>query len=263
MPKYTEPELGLPSYSCPHCGALAAQHWFRLSPKQYGREEKLDVLNAEHFAKVDPTKIKEAGARKHFVEFQRRLEKNEVTFERHVYEQGSHWTLHNVAASLCHSCDAWAIWVCGKIVYPQFASEIEIHPDLPADLKSEVEEARTIVDLSPRGAAALLRLAMQKLMLTLGEPGKDLNADIAALVRKGLDADIQKALDIVRVIGNNAVHPGQIDLTDNKPIALRLFELLNLIVERMISTPKKLKHIFEGLPKSALEQIERRDRPKN
>jgi hypothetical protein len=66
-------------------------------------------------------------------------------------------------------------------------------------------------------------------------------------------------MDVLRVIGNNAVHPGQIDLKDDSATALKLFEVLNLIVERLISTPKKVQALFEGLPSNALAQIEDRD----
>ena len=96
----------------------------------------------------------------------------------------------------------------------------------------------------------------------LGEKGKNLNENIASLVKKGLEGDIQQALDIVRVIGNHAVHPGQIDLNDNKAIATALFGLVNLIVERQIATPNRIKALFDGLPQSAHEQIEQRDAKK-
>ena len=63
-------------------------------------------------------------------------------------------------------------------------------------------------------------------MPLLGEKGKKIDDDIASLVRKGLEPDIQQALDVVRVTGNNAVHPGQIILEDDKATAVALFELV-------------------------------------
>jgi hypothetical protein len=131
---------------------------------------------------------------------------------------------------------------------------------MPAAVKGDFEEAASILDKSPRGAAALLRLCVQKLMVHLGERAKDLNEDIASQVRKGLEAEVQQALDIVRVVGNNAVHPGQIDV-DDKATAMTLFELVNMIVERRIAAPEKLKTLFSQLPLTALNQIEKRDAP--
>lgn len=77
--------------------------------------------------------------------------------------------------------------------------------DLSDEIKGDYAEARSILIRSPRGAADLLRLALQKLCKSLGESGKDINADIANLVKKGLRQSIQKALDTVRVIGNESV----------------------------------------------------------
>lgn len=132
--------------------------------------------------------------------------------------------------------------------------------DLNADIKEDYMEARSIVSRSPRGAAALLRLGVQKLCKQLGEPGKDVNTDIASLVKKGLRPSIQKALDIVRVTGNESVHPGLMDMKDNNEIANKLFELINLIAEVMITEPKRIDEMYSSvLPEEKRKRIAQRD----
>lgn len=133
------------------------------------------------------------------------------------------------------------------------------HPDMPEDASKIFREARSIANLSPKGAAALLRLALQQLCIDLGQKGKDLNKDIGELVKKGLPVEIQQALDVVRVVGNNAVHPGEISLDDSPEVAGSLFELINYIVDRMISQPKKLSELYASLPTGAVEAIKKRD----
>jgi len=130
---------------------------------------------------------------------------------------------------------------------------------MPADIAADYEEARQIVGASPRGAAALLRLCVQKLMPYLGEKGKNINNDIASLVQKGLPVQIQQALDALRVIGNDSVHPGQIDLKDDRETAMSLFGLINFIVEKQIAEPKQITAIYNNLPKSSRDAIKKRD----
>ena len=167
--------------------------------------------------------------------------------------------LYNTFVSRCFNCNAISIWIYDRLAYPQRGEAAPINPDLPSEIRQDYDEASSILDLSPRGAAALIRLAIQKLCKELGKSGKDLNADIGALVADGLDVRIQKALDVVRVIGNNAVHPGQIDLRDDRATAETLFGLLNLIAEKMISEPRHINQIYADLPKEALGAIEKRD----
>jgi hypothetical protein len=42
-------------------------------------------------------------------------------------------------------------------------------------------------------------------------------------------------------------------------MALRLFQLVNLIADRAISQPKEVDMLYETLPEPARRQIERRD----
>jgi hypothetical protein len=98
-----------------------------------------------------------------------------------------------------------------------------------------------------------------ELVEDLGEKGKDLNTDIGNLVKKGLGVQIQQALDSVRVVGNNAVHPGEFDVTDDRETANTLFECMNLIVEQMISQPRRMRELYAKLPQGARDQIEVRD----
>ena len=105
----------------------------------------------------------------------------------------------------------------------------------------------------------MLRLGIQKLCKHLGGKGKNINEDVALLVKKGLPKQVQQALDSIRVIGNDAVHPGQLDLRDDSGTAERLFELVNIIAGIMISQPKTVSEIYNKLPQSKIEAIERRD----
>lgn len=146
------------------------------------------------------------------------------------------------------------------MIYPDASGILPPNPDLNQDIQDDYMEARAIVNKSPRGASALLRLCIQKLCQQLGEPGKNINDDISALVKKELPATMQKALDIVRVIGNNAVHPGQIDLKDDKETANKLFELVNLIAQVMITQPKEIDRLYGTLPETARNAIEDRDK---
>lgn len=132
---------------------------------------------------------------------------------------------------------------------------------MPEDVLALYNEAASITVKSPRGAAALLRLAIQKLCIHLKEPGKDINTDIGSLVKKGLPELVQQSLDIVRVTGNDAVHPGQID-TDDAGVVQHLFDLVNIIVENRIAEPKKISGLYQSLPANKLKGIADRDKPK-
>ena len=155
---------------------------------------------------------------------------------------------------VCQNCNKSIIWLNEHYSYPE-AITMEPNPDMPDSVMSLFVEASSIYNKSPRAACALLRLAIERLCNELGESG-DINTMIGNLVKNGLSEVVQKALDAVRVIGNKAVHPGQIAFdVDDKATAEMLMKLLNIITERMITEPKEIDNIFEALPETVKQSI--------
>jgi hypothetical protein len=149
-----------------------------------------------------------------------------------------------------------------RLVFPTAAQGPLPNADLPDEIKKDYQEARGIAPQSPRGASALLRLCIQKLCIHLGETGENLNADIGALVARGLPKKIQQALDTVRVVGNGSVHPGALDLRDDLPTALKLMELVNIIADVMITQPQQVEALYDKmLTPGQKDGIAKRDQP--
>lgn len=161
--------------------------------------------------------------------------------------------------SYCEHCRFPTIWHGESVIFPLNMSVEPPNDDLPDDIKRDYEEASCIFNLSPRGAAALLRLGIQKLCAHLGQSGKNINTDIKELVAAGLPPRVQEALDSVRVIGNDAVHPGKIDLNDDRDTASQLFRLVNFIAQKMITEPREIDDIYSNLPAEKLQGIKDRD----
>ncbi|MCP5038991.1 MAG: DUF4145 domain-containing protein [Rhodobacteraceae bacterium] len=127
---------------------------------------------------------------------------------------------------------------------------------MPEKPKLLFGEAGVVFQHSPRAAAALLRLALQHLLVELDQPGKNINSDINALIDKGLDPDIAKSMHAVRIIGNESVHPGVIDVDDEPSVAEIMFDLMNQIVGQMITRPNQNADLWEKLPESKREEVE-------
>jgi hypothetical protein len=186
---------------------------------------------------------------------------NQIWFSLY-YWNGSYIAVNpNGGTKICYCthCKEFSIWHEWKMIYPEFYGIEPPNPDLNEDIKKDYLEAASILQKSPRGAAALLRLALQKLMIQLGEKGENLNDDIANLVKKGLPVKVQQALDALRVIGNEAVHPGTLDLKDDQETAGQLFKLVNFIAEKMITEPKEIEEIYNKIPDSKKQQIKKRN----
>ena len=254
------PSVKETAFNCPHCDALAQQHWHNglAKPLGDGRSPTLitdqDVQRAakrqSRSSKIDSgaifslSTLKKSATGRPFLDIAPRQEGKEI---------------RNVFLSTCQNCTGMSLWIHDRLVWPNRRTAPIANNDLPPEIKVLYDEARAIADISPRGAAALLRLCVQLLCKHLGEASENINTDIAHLVAKGLDARVQMALDVVRVVGNNAVHPGHINLDDNREVANSLFGLINLIANIMITQPQHVATLYAGLPEDALSAIKQRD----
>ena len=168
--------------------------------------------------------------------------------------------LNELFIARCVNCGKKIIWINDDYIYPDIVAE-DPNVDMPESVKQLYNEAGTIYNKSPRAACALLRLAIDRLCNELGETDRDINKNIGVLVKKGLPQAVQQTLDVVRVVGNKAVHPGVISFdVDDKGTATMLMRLLNIITERMITEPKEIESLYEGLPETVKESITKRDK---
>ena len=168
-------------------------------------------------------------------------------------------SIEKFGVAKCNRCKKFSLWAETKMVYPFESTAPLGHEDLPEDVETLFEQARQVLNYSPPASCALLRLVIEKILDRI-EPGKDsMNKKIGKLVTKGLGLKVQEALDSVRVVGDNAVHPLHMDLEDDKDTAVVLFDLVNIIVNNTLSADKKIDSIYSKLPNSTKEQIKKRD----
>lgn len=167
--------------------------------------------------------------------------------------------IDSAEVSQCFRCHGLAYWIDHKLVNPPASIAPLPSDDMPEDVAKIYSEARNTLNSSPRAAVALLRLAAETLMPHLHAEGRDLNAKIGFLVEKGLDVRIQEALDSLRVIGNHAVHPGLIVIEDDSAMAIKLFDLLNIIIDSTLTKDRKISEIHAIIPDREKKAIAYRD----
>ena len=228
MQKFKAPNLYEKAFTCPHCSAYANMEWYNI-------------------------------------------------YKGHTFDVD-----YSIYIAICQYCRKYSVWhnfgaiqdskpiMVREMLYPKQTAIPPIE-DMPESIKQIYLEASSVLGDSPRASCALLRLALQELMVYLKDnyeqyrtlKGKNINDDIGELVKLGLSPEIQQALDIVRITGNNAVHSNkELNINDTPEIAYKLFELLNFIVKEMITRPKEINSLFSQMPKDAKEAIGKRDSKK-
>lgn len=220
---YVVPEYNKNNFTCPYCGVLAGQKW-----------DYTSIIRSNPY--------------------------EDYFFDGKPRIQNSEDIIKTLAVSTCISCHNEHIWFEGRMILPKVSNMPMPNAEMPEQIKQIYNEAREVFPISPKSSAALLRLALQHLCKELGEKGKNINEDIRALVKKGLPVEIQQALDIVRIVGNSAVHPGNLDLEEDITSTAHLFNIINLIVDNRIVQPKMISDFYNALPQKKLKEIEKIDK---
>jgi hypothetical protein len=257
--KSIPPSIKETAFDCPHCGAFTTQTWYQASVARIGKGQIAFIGSGEFVKAIETERTISGEEKKKMKTWVEKLLAGDIFLESIKSGQMIYISVNNLFLSQCYNCDKVAVWVHDRLIYPPVHHGAQPNADLPDDILHDYEEARSILDLSPRGAAALLRLCIQKLCIHLGEKGKKLDDDIASLVAKGLNPLVQKSLDIVRVIGNEAVHPAVMDLKDDRATATTLFGLINAIASQMITHPKMVDEMYKKLPEGKRAEIDKRD----
>lgn len=231
MPKFTPATFGEEAFNCPYCGVYARHTWQWVS----------SMRTPENRPNV-----------------------HEPDIRFYFSETGDTWGGHLINGlniSSCSHCHSMALWLRDRLLLPPNSNAEPPHDDMPVAVRAVYEEASEIVDASPRGAAALLRVALELLTHELEcDPAKKINENIGQLVKQGLSPEIIKALDIVRVTGNKAAHTaGTLLLDDDRETATALFQIINYIVEQTIAYKRRLEEMHDRLPEGIKRQIEQRN----
>ena len=219
MPRFIRPEPLLKVFTCPHCDVTATQSW-----------------SGNRIASPLGSKLKEDG----------NYDVLAGTYTSCHSTQLSEW-----AFSECSNCNNLSVWHGPKMVHPETCPVEDPNEDMPEDVLDTYKEAAKIVGDSPKAAAALLRLGLQVLLehiLDTDSTGK-IYDDIVLLHKRNISEHLVKALDIVRINGNESVHPGTVNLNDSPEDAYYLFEILNMVCDHLITQPRRMEEAYSKLPK--------------
>jgi Domain of unknown function (DUF4145) len=243
--KCVSPAIDRLAFNCPHCDALARQFWFSVHADPLKSDEKPVLATAET---IKTLAVVEEAEHDRKLKWAEQMASGRPFLE--VRREFRNRDVQNVSISYCFNCNQMCLWVYDQLVWPTRPSpEPELH--VVPDERREYEEASQALEASPRGAAALLRLTIEKLCKELGVSGESLKDDIPIFVRQHVDARVQKALDAARMIESNAMHPGQIGLEYDRATAESLSGLVNLICEKMIMEPTHLQAVYTRLREGA------------
>jgi hypothetical protein len=173
-----------------------------------------------------------------------------------------------IITTTCAKCEKPTIWIENyfesaddedyietyEMIYPKTFSIFDPpNEDLDEEIKTVYKQAAAIVQESPIASCALLRLCMEKIIIKHANYKGNQNIlknIIDELKDIGtIDENIYKAMQSIRIVGNNAIHNGSIkidDLDENLDMAVLISRYINLMATELITRKKEINSVFEA-----------------
>lgn len=235
MTTYVAPEFFKKAFHCPYCSTFSRMTWNTIL-----EDQNIDTTAFPQYEELTYTS------------------RNVYRCKADCCSKSSYWLGYRGA----YQCEEEVSNNQGLMIWPKTSTAEHAHEDMPEYIKKDYEEARQVSEVSPRAAVALLRLALQKLLKELGGTTGKIDSDIGELVAKNiLSKKLEKMSDILRIAGNNSVHPDKIglNLDDNPELVDMLFRLINTIIEEAITAPRALDDLYDLIPQNLKKGIEARN----
>ena len=172
--------------------------------------------------------------------------------------------------STCPNCGKTAIrmipyWKNGNMKFSfsstkTMANHLPLY--IPEAIRSDYEEAVSIVDLSPKASATLARRCLQGMIHDFWKiKEKNLNAEITALKGK-VSSSQWKAIDGLRKIGNIGAHMEkdvQLIIDVDPGEAKKLIKLIELLIEKWYISRYDEEQLFHEISSMADEKESKRN----
>lgn len=160
-----------------------------------------------------------------------------------------------------------------RIIYPQQIHTTQIPAPskyMPEDVKKKYEEAANVFEISPRSAAALIRLTLELLLkrYLVNDGRKHSLNEMIGMLSANTPSLVMEFMDLIRDKGNSEVHPeleklehewGDITREPDKDEILYLFKYINIICG-LIGLSDKANEDFESLPEEKRLTITKRNK---
>lgn len=190
-----------------------------------------------------------------------------ITDNNGFFQNNASFPSNSYYLSVCNTCEKELLWIRNidddsySIIYPNISISIMPNEDLPPNVIELFNEAKDVLNASPRSSCVLLRIALEKYLYSLGYEGS-LNKMIHEIIDSGdIPPKIAMSLDIIRLVGNDNAHSiREINNSDTKEMAIKLFKLINLVAQYLVTDVKEVKKTFNNMPENKKSSIKDRDK---